>query len=84
MGFLNFFKTLFGRVWGAAKKAGLTDEMIDYAKVEALKAAKRFAEGQNAEKRDWVLAILMKKFGVPESLARFILESAIQLIKQES
>ena len=66
---------------GYATAKGLTDDLINIAVGEAKRAATSIADNQ--ERRDWVVAQLEAR-GVPESVARFATEWAVQIIKAET
>lgn len=81
------FKSLFGFLAGLVKKAfqaaeanGLTDQAISQALGYARLALSRFAD--DAQRRDWVVAKLVGG-GMKESIARFAVEAAVQLLKRE-
>ncbi len=69
------------RAFAASQENGLTDRLVADALTLARVAMTKFAD--NAERREWVIALLGAR-GVPESLARFALEAAVQLLKQET
>ena len=71
---------LLKKVFQAAKDNGLTDEIVQLALGYVKRAATDFTD--NTQRREWVVGLLMAK-GVPESLARFAVEAAVQLIKRE-
>lgn len=71
---------LLKKAFRAAQESGLTDELLKWALELAKQAAKNFTD--NASRREWVVSALVAK-GAPESVARFAVESAVQLIKRE-
>lgn len=83
MGFKSFFVSLGGllkRAFGLAQAAGLTDELVQLALGWVREAEKQTID--NPAKRELVLAALKAK-GVPEGLARLVLELAVRLLKAE-
>lgn len=81
---MNVFKWLgglLGKAFSAAKKSGLTDEVmglaLDYAKAQVGQAF------TNNTKRDRAVSYLVGK-GIKESIARFAVESAVQIIKEKT
>lgn len=75
------FGTWLKKCLVAANAAGLTDDIIKLAYSWAKIAAVQLTD--NAERREFVVRILVSK-GIPESVARFAVEAALQIIKQET
>lgn len=71
------------KLWSLLKHldAIVPDEQIDAAIDLVAKAAVKFVD--NAARREWVVARLMERFPIPESLARFLVEIAVQNAKKE-
>jgi hypothetical protein len=88
MGLTSWFNALTGwlrRSLAAASANGLTDELVRDAYWLAKKAAETIddpTDAVEAKRRAFVIAQLTAK-GVPESIARFALEAAIQILKRE-
>ena len=83
MGIGSIFRWLGGLIKKAfrlAKKAGLTDVLVDTALARVREAATKFQE--NSKKRQWVVEQLVK-MGTPESIARLAVELAVSLYKDE-
>jgi len=78
--FFGFFVTLLQKAFDAAKANGLTDRLMADTLTLARVAVGKFTE--DAERREWVVSILVSR-GVPESIARFAVEAAVQLLKRE-
>ena len=69
---------LFDKVFKLVKRE-VTEEHLDKA-VEVVTQAKiLFVD--NAARREWAVSQLMSKFGIPESLARLIVELAVRFVK---
>lgn len=81
MNIFTWIGSLFKKAFNIAVERGLTDELLNDAKKMVIVAAGRFAD--NSEKREWVVKLLVLR-GLPESVARFAVEAAVQLIKKES
>ena len=79
--FFGFFVSMVQKAFAAAKANGLTDKLVNETYGLAQKAAEQFDDDTDAA-RAWVLAKL-KERGVPESLGRFALEAAVQILKRE-
>lgn len=88
MGIVNSVKGFFSGLGKLLHKAltsafvdGLTDEVIhaayEYAKVAANKLV------DNTEKREFVVKLLVAKFGVGENIARIAVELGVRLMKEE-
>lgn len=80
---MNVFKWLgglLGKAFSAAKKSGLTDVVmglaVDYAKSQVGLAI------TNDMKREKAVKYLVGR-GIKESIARFAVESAVQIIKEK-
>lgn len=87
MGLTNWLHALTGwlrRALSAASANGLTDDLVRDAYWLAKKAAEQLdgADGVEAQRRAWVIGELAKR-GIPESIARFALEAAVQILKRE-
>lgn len=80
MNIFKWFANLFRRVMDAARANGLTDEVIRQAMQLAREAATRFAD--NAARREWAVQMLTERH-IPEAVARFAIEAAVQLLKRE-
>lgn len=83
MGLGAFFKKIgsfISKIWGAAEKLGLTDELVKIALGWVKVADEKYVD--NAEKREWVVGILKAK-GIPESIARLAVELAVRAFKSE-
>ena len=80
-GFFSGLGKLLHKALTSAFVDGLTDEVIkaayEYAKVAATKLA------DNAEKREFVVKLLMSKFGLSENIARLGVELGYRLFKEE-
>lgn len=61
----------------AAHAAGLTDEVVHAALEYVERAADTIID--NNERREWVVQKLMERFHLPERIARYAVETAIQL-----
>jgi hypothetical protein len=84
MNFLVFLKpigALLKKAFKLAVEVGVTDELIDLALKWARVAESKFVD--NAEKREFVVKMLVAKTGVPESIARLAVELAMRLLKKE-
>lgn len=81
MNLFGWLKSFLGKVMAAAKANGLTDDIVKLAMRLANQAAVEFET--NEARRNFVLTALSAR-GVPDSLARFALESAVQMIKQRT
>ena len=79
--FLNPVKSFLGKLFGYAVEAGLTDEIAKAAVGWAKLANEKFVEP--ADKRAFVIKMLVAKFGIPESVARIAVELAVRAIKKE-
>ena len=86
MGFKSAIKSLFGKVksvvstaLGLLEKAGLDDEVVEFALKYVKTAAVKFAD--NNERREWVVRALIEH-KVPEQVARVAVELAYKLFKQ--
>lgn len=66
------------RAFGIAKNNGLTDVLVQRALDLVKQAETQFVS--NAEKREWVVQTLVAA-GIKESIARFAVEMAVQLLK---
>lgn len=81
----NLFKqlgTTIAEALGQASIKGLTEEVVSVAK-EWVKAAAN-KELDNNQKRDFVIAVLKKRFPLlPESIIRLAIELAVQAMKKE-
>lgn len=73
-------KSLLEKVFQAAKDNGLSDEILDQAYRWAKVAAARFVD--NTDRREFVVKMLVAR-NIPESVARFAVEAAVQLLKKE-
>ena len=83
MSLKSFFKAL-GKSFAKAGKfilSRVTDDQLVQAMVFVREAADKFVD--NAARREWAVTQLMIKFHLPESLARWLVETAIQQIKAE-
>ena len=78
--FFGFFVSLLQKAFDAAKANGLTDQLLSQALGLVREAATQFAD--NTERREWVVAALVAN-KVPESVARFAVEAALQVLKRE-
>lgn len=74
------FGPLIGLAIGRAISHGLSDDLLKLALAYVKEAAK--TEIDKAERREWVVGLLVAK-GVPESIARFAVETAYQVYKRE-
>lgn len=72
---------IFVRLFKAAKHNGLTDALMKEACAVVKDAVGMFAD--NAQRREWAVQVIVRRFGVPESIARFAVEAAVQLLKHE-
>ena len=83
MSFFSFLKPLgafLSRAFKYAKESGLTDELVAMALPLIREANRKFVD--NAKRREWVVAILVSR-GVPESIARLVVELAFQVYRKE-
>lgn len=78
---LALLGTRLKRALDYAHDQGLTDELIAVALKWVKVAADKFVD--KAERREYVVQILIHR-GVPESLARLIVELAVQIYKEET
>jgi hypothetical protein len=78
LSFLLGIPRLLKRAFDAAINSGVTEDLTALAVKLATEAATKFAS--NDEKRDYVVAELVKR-GIKESIARFLVECAVQIIK---
>lgn len=81
MGIGSFFKSLLSKVWGVVKSTGITDALMKLGIAYAKEAALKFTD--NTQRREWVVQQLVTR-GIPESVARLIVELAVQFIKKEA
>ncbi len=80
MNLFGWLKGVLAKVFAAAQANGLTDKLINEARTLAEVAARDLAD--NTSRREWVVQALVAS-GTSESLARFALEAAIQLLKKK-
>ena len=59
-----------------------TDDQLTFAVVVVRQAALRFIE--NNARREWAVRKLMEKLPISESLARWLIETAVQHVKAEA
>lgn len=81
MNIIGFFKMLGSKlkqVFVIIHKI-IPDEQIDAAIDYATEAGKKFVD--NEEKRDYVIMRLKNRFGVPEYIARLLVELAVTHLK---
>ena len=69
---------LFDKVFKLVKRE-VTEEHLDTAVAVVTQAQVLFVD--NAARREWAVEQLMKRFGIPESLARLIVELAVRFVK---
>lgn len=83
MGVLSFFKSLGSKLKSvlAVVHRIVPDEQLDAAIDFATEAGKKFVD--NAERRDFVIMKLKNRFGVPEFIARLLVELAVTHLKHE-
>ena len=80
----NFFKSfgkLIVRALQLAGQAGLDEVVVQWALPLVREASKKFTD--NPSRREWVIAALMSRFHIPESIARLAVELAVRLWKNE-
>jgi hypothetical protein len=88
MGLRNWIAAVTGwlkRALAAASANGLTDELVRDAYWLAKKAAETIddpTDQADAKRRAFVIAQFTSR-GIPESIARFALEAAVQILKRE-
>ena len=78
--FFKKFGSLILQALESAGAAGLTDDVVQLALAWVRVAATKFTD--NTEKREFVVAILVKK-GIPEYIARLAVEMAYAFFKKE-
>jgi hypothetical protein len=79
---VDFFKGighLLAHAFAIVKKV-VPEEQLAAGIALVRQAAQRFVD--NAERRNWVIAQLQSRFHIPESIARLIVELAVQHVKQ--
>ena len=57
----------------------VTDKQREYAEYVVKEAALRFTD--NNERREWAVKQIARRFQLPESLARWLVETAVTAIK---
>ena len=84
MSFLSkIFKPLgvfLAKAFNAARASGLTDELVQIALPFVRQANAKFVD--NAKRREWVVAVLIQR-GVPERIARIVVELAYGIYRKE-
>ncbi len=72
---------LLAKAFNAAKESGLTHDLVAFALPYIREANKKFVD--NAERREWVVSVLVVKFKCPEGIARIAVELAFKLYREE-
>lgn len=81
MGLLSWIVGLLGKVLQAAQGSGVTNEHLMLIKPLVQEAFLRFTD--NAARREWVVQQVVERFNLPESAARWAVESVLLLIKRK-
>ena len=84
MGLKSFFKSL-GKTFTQVGKfilSRITDDQLVVAMLVVREAAGKFID--NTARREWAVAKLISEFHLSESLARWLVETAILQIKAEA
>lgn len=71
---------VFSGLWGFLKHA-VPDEQLIAAVEYCEKAAEKFVD--NSQRREWVVGQLRGRFHISESIARLLVELAIQQVKNK-
>lgn len=84
-GWLSPLGSFLRKALGIVSKV-VTSEQLEYAIDLIKQAAAIFASADGTvdqhKAREWVIKILMNRFGIPERLARLILELAYHVVKE--
>lgn len=83
MSILSFFRSVgsvLSKVWKGIKLV-IPDEQLLFAIGLVEEAATKLAD--NPSRREWVVTELIKRFGIPESVARLITELAVRAVKDQ-
>ena len=83
MGFIDFLKgvgRVLGRTLGIIKKI-VPEQQLEHAIELAREAATKFVD--NEARRAWLIAQLRQKFPIGESIARLLVELAVQHLKAD-
>lgn len=83
MSLIDFFKAighLFEKAFSFAQSKGLNDKLIQ-AGLDLVQEIATNGTMTNDMKREFVVSELVKQFNVPESIARFAVETAVQIYK---
>lgn len=88
MDLITFVKKVFAssqslvkKAWALVENAGINDDVLAFAMKWVRAAESKYVD--NAEKREWVVALLKAQLKLPESVARLAVELAVRLVKAE-
>ena len=83
MSFVSFVKKIGKGLQAAAKRIfkSVTDRQIDVAIAIVKAASIKFTD--NAERREWAVEKVQSELRLPESLARWLVETAVIQVKEE-
>ena len=83
MSFVSFVKKLGKGLKAAASRIfkSITDQQIDIAIAIVKAASLKFTD--NAERREWAVTKVQSELRLPESLARWLIETAVVQVKEE-
>lgn len=82
MGYLSRFVEFLKRVAGAADKLSSNPQVR--VAIQIVQDVARLQSATNEDKREYAVALVQKQLGVSESVARFLVEAAVQAIKQRA